>query len=91
MVIGKLLGRCNVPASADPDLQIRGGGGGHPDPDIRGMGRSKKIFFRPFGPQFGPKIRGGGPPGPLLWICHWSVKTFGCIQVKGPSRYHDFF
>ena len=28
MVIGKLFGRCNVPASADPDLPIRGGGGG---------------------------------------------------------------
>ena len=25
MVIGKLLGRCNVPASADPDPQIKGG------------------------------------------------------------------
>ena len=47
MVIGKLLGRCNVPAFANPNLQIRGGGrgGGHPDPEIRGMGRSKKNFF----------------------------------------------
>ena len=43
--LGKLLGRCNIPALADPDLQIRGGGGGHPDPEIRGMGRSKKKFF----------------------------------------------
>ena len=90
MVIGKLLGRCNVPASADPDLQIRGGSG-HPDPEIRGMGRSKKIFFRPFGPQFGPKIRGGRAPRAPPLDLHWSVKTFGCIQVKGPSRYHDFF
>ena len=24
-----------------------------------------KIFFRPFGPQFGLKIRGAGPPGPF--------------------------
>ena len=33
-----------------PDLQIReggGGGGSHPDPEIRGAGL-------PFGPQFGP-------------------------------------
>ena len=59
MVMGKLIGRCNVPALADPDLQI-GGGGGHPEPQIRVVGR----FFRPFGPQFGPKIRGAGPPGP---------------------------
>ena len=66
MVIGKSFGRCNVPASADPDLQIRGGGGGsgHPDPEIIGVGRSKKNFFRPLGPQFGPKIRGADPPGP---------------------------
>ena len=48
MVMGKLIGHCNVPALADPDLQIGGGG----------------RFFRPFGPQFGPKIRGAGPPGP---------------------------
>ena len=27
-----------------------GGGGGHPDPEIRGRGRSPKIFFGPFGP-----------------------------------------
>ena len=65
MVIGKLLGRCNVPALADPDLQIRWG------PVIQTLrllewGGGKKSFFRPFGPQFGPKIWGGGagPPGP---------------------------
>ena len=48
---------------AATDLQIRGGGGGggHPDPEIRGRGPGlKKCFFRPFGPQFGQKIRGGG-------------------------------
>ena len=38
---------------ADPDLQIRGGGGDHPDPEIRG------------GPHFARKIRGEpGFPGP---------------------------
>ena len=48
----------------DPDLEIRGGGSGHPDPEIRGE-QSTKNFFRPFGPPFGLKIRGGaGPPGP---------------------------
>ena len=50
---------------ADPDLQIRGRS--HPDPEIRG-GSLKKIFFRPFGPQFSLKIRwwgwGGGGTGP---------------------------
>ena len=51
---------------ADPDLQIRGrGGGGHPDPKIRGEPGLQKNFFRPFGPQFGRNIRrGAGPLGP---------------------------
>ena len=32
---------------ADSDLQIRGvGGGGHPDPEIRGGGGLQKNFFR---------------------------------------------
>ena len=53
---------------ADSDLQISGGrGGGRPDPDIRGGAGLKKIFFWPFGPHFGLKIRGGqGPPSPFL-------------------------
>ena len=34
---------------ADPDLQIGGGGGGHPDPEIRGYPVSKKIFSGPSG------------------------------------------
>ena len=43
----------------DPDLEIRGRGAGV---------ASKKSFFRPFGPQFGLKIRvrgrgGGGGAG----------------------------
>ena len=50
----------------DPDLEIRrgegGGGGGNPHPEIRGRSPVSKIFFRPFGPQFGLKIRGGGAP-----------------------------
>ena len=49
---------------ADPDLQISGEGSGHPNFEIRGGPVLKKQIFRPFGPQFGPKIRGGpGPPG----------------------------
>ena len=46
-------------AMADPDLQIRVGVGvgGHPDRVIRGTQFQKKKFFRPFGPQFGLKIR----------------------------------
>ena len=48
----------------DPNLEIRvvGWGDGHADPEISGGGdQSPKIFFQPFGPQFGLKIRGAGP------------------------------
>ena len=38
----------------DQDLEIKGGGGGGMGADLR------KNFFRPFGPQFGLKIRGRG-------------------------------
>ena len=50
----------------DPDIEISGGPG-HPDPKIRGGGEAclPKEFFWPFGPQFGPKIRGGGWAPPL--------------------------
>ena len=50
---------------ADPDLQIRGWLG-HPDPEMReGWGtRSQRIFFLPFRPQFGLKIRGAPGPSP---------------------------
>ena len=35
---------------ADPDLQMRGRGGGHPDPEIRGgEAVSQKNFFGPSG------------------------------------------
>ena len=58
-------------AVADPDLQMRGGGG-HPDPRDNGGGAGlQKDFFLPFGPHFSRKIRGGpGPLGPLPWIGH---------------------
>ena len=46
---------------ADPDLQIREGGG-HPDPEIREEPGLNKIFFLPFGPQFGLKVDPLNPP-----------------------------
>ena len=61
---------------ADPDLQIRGvgEGGGHSDPEL-GRARTPKFFFRPFGPQFGLKIRAGGAgppvPSPGSANCEW--------------------
>ena len=56
---------------ADPDLQDKGGG--EPDhlyPEIMegGGAASEKDFFRPFGRQFGIKIRGGGEGVPFPWI-----------------------
>ena len=52
-------------AVANPDLQIRGGGGGHPDPYIRG--RAVLVFFFALsGLSLVQKKRGGpGPPGPV--------------------------
>ena len=67
----KILLLLSVP---DPDLGIRGGGGGWSSrPLDEGGGGLQKQFFRPFGPQFGLKIRGreGGaraPPLDLLLI-----------------------
>ena len=55
---------------ADSDLQIRGGGSGHPDPEIWGGGPvSKKNFAPPpkksaLRTSVWSKNRGGGPPGP---------------------------
>ena len=51
----------------DSDLEIRIRGAGHPDTEIRGGGSvlpKKKIFFWPFGPQFGLKIRAVASPSP---------------------------
>ena len=36
-------------AVADPDIQISGGGGGHPDPETRGIPGLQKDFFGPSG------------------------------------------
>ena len=47
--------RANFSAASRP--WDKGGGGGHPDPEIC-RGQSPKHFFRPFGPQFGLKMRG---------------------------------
>ena len=47
----------------DPYFEIRGGPG-HPDPEIRWEGGRSPNFFRPFGPQFGLKLRGAVPPSP---------------------------
>ena len=77
---------------ADPDLQIRGGGVGHPDHKIRGGGL-KNFFFLPFGPQFGLEVSGagcggggGGPPGPLPWIRHRARPFIHCLYFTCPRK-----
>ena len=55
----------NSTSVADPDLQIRGGGSGHPDPEISwGRGWPQKQFFPALRASFGPQKKGGGLPGP---------------------------
>ena len=51
---------------ANPDLQIRGGGG-HPDPEITGEGRGIKKNFPALRTSVWSKNKGGpGPPPPDL-------------------------
>ena len=54
---------------ANLDLQIMGGGG-HPDPEIRGGGSLKIFFFWALRASFWSKNKGGGLPGPLPGIRH---------------------
>ena len=71
---------------AEPDLQIKGkeGGGGHPDPEIRGTGSShKKNFFDPASVWSQNKGRGGG------WIRH--CLHFLLIQLLTPLNTDTFF
>ena len=62
----------------DPDLQMEVGGGEGWGAIIQtlqyGGAWSQKIFFQPFRPQFGLKIRGGAAP-PLDPPLRWSLKT----------------
>ena len=44
-----------------PDLEIRGGGGGHPDPEIRKGAGLKKHFFGPSGLSLVSNQGAGGP------------------------------
>jgi len=63
---------------ADPDVQITGGGRRGPVTQ-KGWTWAQKKIFRPFGPQFGLNIRGGGggPWAPSLS----SVHLYVCLSV----------
>ena len=69
----------------------KGGGGGHLDPEVRGSPGLKKIIFRPFGPQFGLKVRGAGPPGPSsgsATVSYYTEQLF--VSPRKAVRYHSF-
>ena len=59
-----------------------GGGGGHPDPEIRGAGAVSKNFFSALRASVWPKKRGGGGEGgrtpPLDPPLH---KVVTCINI----------
>ena len=69
----------------------KGGGDGHPDPEIRGRGGAslQKNFCESFGPQFGLKIR-AGPARPFPWIHHWPDVTLLLPMVFGQKRDEHF-
>ena len=73
---------------ADPDLQIRGGGGGHPDPEIRGGPASKKMFSA-VRASFSSENKGGWPPWvpPLVPPLHTALigKAGTNVEVE-PQR-----
>ena len=58
---------CSPITVADPDIQIRGEGSGHPDPEIRRGGQSQKIY--------GIKIRGRRPGSATVLYILVSVQT----------------
>ena len=73
-----------------------GGGGGHPDPEIRGAGAVSKNFFSALRASVWPKKRGGGKGGGLLpWIRHCTKSLLvsilansflgNCLQFRHPS------
>ena len=66
-----------------------------PNPDIEireGPGLPQKCF-RPLGPQFGVKIRGGwaAPPAPFPWIRHWLQAFQNLKKVSEQTRLFDFW
>ena len=78
------------PTLADPDLQIRVGGGGQSSRPLVKGGRpvSKKFFFGPSGlSQFGLKIRGAPPPGSASVPCKTSciIVVFILYSFPQPS------
>ena len=63
MLVVKGICSIEVPHTVtDPDLQIRGGGLGHPDPELRGGGCLPKIFFSALRASVWSNNKRGQPP-----------------------------
>ena len=67
---------------ADPDLQIRRGGSGHPHPERRGGDWSPNKLFSALWASFCSKSKGGGagPPDPPLSVV--AVKSVVAIRAS---------
>ena len=63
----------------DPGLQIRGGGAGHPDPEIRGGDLQKDLFWALWA-SFWSKNKGGRPPGHLSYSYDLSCGQLFCKE-----------
>ena len=74
------------------DNGMGGGGGGHLDPEIRGVGAVSKIFFSALRASVWPKKRGAGSsPGSATvqsryLYQYWLTVFWGnCLQFRHPS------
>ena len=73
---------------AESDLKIGGGGGGGGSHPEGGGPVTQKIFFRPFGPQFGLKLRGAPPLDPPLQSYPLSNTERAPSKVILDSEFH---
>ena len=67
-----------VSGESRPSDKLGRGGGRSSRPLDKGESSLQKKIFRPFGPHFRLKIKGGGAAGPLPWIRHW--RCYGMEQ-----------
>ena len=76
---------------ADPDLQIRGEGGGHLDPEIRGALVSKKFFSALWASVWSKSKGGGRPPDPspgYATVSYYTKQLF--VSARKAVRHQTF-
>ena len=79
--ISSLVGNDENTVNSAGSRPYDNGGGGHLDPEIIGGGDLQKNFFRPFGPQFGLKIKGDAPAGPWPGSATGQTSTMGYLSI----------